>query len=105
MDEAGTASADAGGGAPADRVGPEEPVPSGPSMEFQAADEGIKKLRVSCDGEQASGKRIAALPLESAKSCMITAVKDDRSRLTATVDGATAGVYRCFEGGASTCIR
>ena len=109
VSDAGAAQGDgdaaADGGAPAERVGADEPVPSGPSMEFQAADEGIKKLRVTCDGEQASGKRIAALPLASAKSCMVTAVKEDRSRLTATVDGATAGVYRCFEGGASTCIQ
>lgn len=100
------ATADGGSEDPGAAVEDEAEAAAAPAtIEFHAAGEGIKKMRASCDGEKGSGKAVAAVPLESASSCMVTAILEDRSRLNATVSGPQAGVYRCFADGEAQCSR
>ena len=59
--------------------------------------------RVRCKEESAKGVEEAWLEREAASRCSVTAMRKDRSRITAVVDVVTEGAWVCFEGGAKEC--
>ena len=87
----------------------EEPVDSAPAeptdITFSSLEADTKKVIVRCDEETSRGAERATIAMASANSCTVTAIRSDRSRLTAVVPGATAGSYTCFVGGESKCER
>ena len=61
------------------------------------------KLRVRCKEEQAKGVADVTLERTAASRCSVTAIREDRSRLTGVVDVVTEGDWLCFEGGEEGC--
>ncbi len=88
----------------ADAAAPAEADPS-ESLVFTSEEPGTAKLKVRCDTGSGRGTAEATVAVAAAQQCTVTAMKADRSRLTAVVDAPRAGLYRCFVAGASTCER
>ncbi|MDG1482741.1 MAG: hypothetical protein P8R54_24325, partial [Myxococcota bacterium] len=86
-----------------DAVNSARAEPSG--ITFSSLESDTAKVIVRCDEEKSRGAERATIALASANSCTVTAIRSDRSRLTAVVPGATAGSYTCFVGGESKCER
>lgn len=83
-----------------------EPARSGPALRFVSEAAGTARVSVECAGGKENQKGVeVAVPLESSDQCLVTAILEDRSRLRATVTGATAGTYRCFVGGKEACAK
>ena len=59
--------------------------------------------RVRCKEESAKGTDEAWLNRDAASRCSVTAMRSDRTRITAVVDVLTEGTWSCFEGGAKEC--
>ena len=78
---------------------------AGEALVFVSEEPGTAKLKVRCDTGSGRGTVEATVAVAAAEQCTVTAMKADRSRLTAVVDAPQAGLYRCFIGGASTCER
>ena len=72
---------------------------------FTSLESDTAKVIVRCDEEKARGAESATIEMAAATSCSVTAIRSDRSRLTAVVANAETGSYRCFEGGESKCER
>jgi hypothetical protein len=64
---------------------------------------GTTKIRVRCKEESTKGGEEAWIDREAASRCSVTAMRADRSRITAVVDLAESGVLFCFEGGEKGC--
>ena len=75
------------------------------ALVFTSEEPGTAKLKVRCDTGSGRGTAEATVAVAAAEQCTVTAMKADRSRLTAVVDAPRAGLYRCFVAGASTCER
>jgi hypothetical protein len=61
------------------------------------------KVRVRCKEASAKGGTEAWIDRDVASRCSVTAMRADRSRITAVVDAATAGEILCFVGGQTGC--
>ena len=59
--------------------------------------------RVRCKEESAKGAEEAWLSREAASRCSVTAMREDRTRITAVIDVVTEGTWVCFDGGAKEC--
>ena len=59
--------------------------------------------RVRCKEESAKGAEDAWLNRGAASRCSVTAMRADRTRITAVVDVLTEGTWVCFEGGTTEC--
>ncbi len=82
-----------------------EAAPAGPVIRFRSAEPNTTKINVRCDAANAKGTTEAVVGAASAKTCTVTAILSDRSRLSAVVTGPTEGSYRCFADGAKDCLR
>jgi serine/threonine-protein kinase len=83
-----------------------EAVPAPPDgITFTSMEADTAKVIVRCDDEKARGTQSAHITAAAASSCTVTAIRSDRSRLTAVVVSAATGSYRCFEGRQSKCER
>jgi len=105
------------GDAPAPPVKVVEPTPSAddaPEASLAAgADEGgilirsawprTTATRVRCKEDSAKGRTEARLDREAASRCSVTAMREDRTRITAVLDVASEGTWVCFEDGAKEC--
>ncbi len=80
------------------------PARAGPALRFVSEASGTGRVSVECTGGKGNEKGTeVSVPLDSAEQCLVTAILEDRSRLRATVTGASAGTYRCFAGGKEAC--
>ena len=84
---------------------PPEIVPEG-GMLFASLHPETRSIRVECGaGGSGKGKESAHVAAETADSCVVTVILNNRERLTATVSGVTEGRYTCFEGDSDGCAR
>jgi hypothetical protein len=74
-------------------------------LNFVSAVPGTSRITASCDGVEVSGTDRVGLAGPTAKRCSVKVVLEDRSRLFAEIEAPEAGTWRCFEGGAKTCVR
>ena len=86
---------------------PEAAAPAAPAggLRFTSADPQTKKLKVVCGAAEGTGGATADVAAETAESCTVEAILQDRSRRKAKVEGLTAGAYRCFDGAEDRCVR
>jgi len=86
---------------------PEAAAPAAPAggLRFTSADPQTKKLKVVCGAAEGTGGATADVAVETAESCTVEAILQDRSRRKAKVEGLTAGAYRCFDGAEDRCVR
>jgi serine/threonine protein kinase len=100
---AGGPAGDPGGAAQDDPGG----APSGggevSGVKFVSLAAGTKKMQVNCADGSARGDTEAVIDSTSAGKCRVTAILEDRSRLTVVVDSVSKGTYNCFENGESAC--
>ena len=61
------------------------------------------KIRVRCKEDAGSGKTEARIDRDAARRCSVTAMREDRTRITAVLDVASEGTWVCFEDGAKEC--
>ncbi len=94
---AGDASSGASPGAPVVAT-----VTGGLNFVSKVAD--TAKITVTCDGKELSGTTQVGFDMASAEKCGVKVMLSDRTRMYAEVGMATAGTYRCFEGGTKECV-
>ena len=70
---------------------------------FSSKAANTKKLQVNCSDGSAKGDNQVVIDSTAAGKCRVTAILDDRSRLTAVIDVSGGGTFNCFENGESVC--
>ena len=79
------------------------PPPGVESAVFQSAAEGTVRIVVNCTDASARGATMASVPVAAAATCTVTAILADRDRVSTVVPAPSAGRYRCFVEGSTTC--
>lgn len=84
---------------------PAKPTPAGGGTEakFVSAFPNTKKMTVRCTNGEGNGVGEAVVTSASPGDCRVTAIDKERNRVNATVKGAKAVTYTCFENGEETC--
>ena len=103
--EGGEATVEVPASGAAEGAGAVEAAAPDGGISFRSAAQGTRKLKVECTGATAKGTDQAAVALEQAERCTVTAILADRARLVAVVEGATEGSHVCFADAQNTCVR
>jgi len=83
----------------------EQPVEAAGGVTFISKAPNTKKLQVNCSDGSAKGETQVVIDSTAAGKCRVTAILEDRSRLTAVVDVTGGGTFSCFENGGSACVQ
>ena len=78
---------------------------AGGGVTFISKAANTKKLQVNCSDGSAKGDTQVVIDSTNAGKCRVTAILDDRSRLTAVIDVSGGGTFSCFENGESACTQ